>query len=169
MARYIVASPPLQTPFKGFSMGVLPGMPHVAFRNGKRAQRLSSLVGRFARIDSRFACFSANRSSLRKKKKKLFFFLRTSLPEMDSSEDCTRIMGISMRIGEKVRCAGIWPSASKIRFFLRMDPRESAKRLCANRLPTKLSSFTQHHIPLGSNLLHDYLLTLWFWVSLPIM
>ena len=48
---------------------------------------------------------------------------------MDSSE--TRI---SMRIGEKTRFARIWPSASKISIYLRIDSRESVRR-CANRLP----------------------------------
>ena len=42
-----------------------------------------------------------------------------------------------MRIEEKTRFARIWPSASKIGFFLRIDPRESATRWCANCPPTK--------------------------------
>ena len=42
-----------------------------------------------------------------------------------------------MRIGEKMRFARVWPGASKIDILLRIHSRESAKRWCANRLPTK--------------------------------
>ena len=76
----------------------------------------------------------ANRFSLRKKPA----FANRLFKKLDSSEDWTRITRISMRIGEKTRFARIWPSASKIGFFLRIDSRESAKRWCANRLPTKM-------------------------------
>ena len=78
------------------------------------------------RIDSRF------------EKKNLLFVNRPS-KKCDSGKDWTRITRISMRIGEKTRFARIWPSASKIGIFLRIDSRESAKvqRWCANRLPTK--------------------------------
>ena len=82
------------------------------------------LVGRFARIDSRFE----EKTS----------FCESTFQKWDISEDWTRITRISMRIGEKTRFARIWPSASKIGFFLRIDSRESAKRWCANRLPTKI-------------------------------
>ena len=81
----------------------------------------------------------ANRFSLRKKKTSS---LQIDLPKKwDSGEDWTRITRISMRIGEKKRFARIWPSASKIgNFFLRIDSRESAKRWCANRRPSKLGT-----------------------------
>ena len=84
-------------------------------------------MGRFARIDSRFG-----------KKKTLFCEL--TFQKMDSSEERTRSTRISMRIGEKTRFAQIWPSASRIGLFLRIDSRESAKRWCANRLPNKVYS-----------------------------
>ena len=61
-----------------------------------------SLVGRFARIDSRF--------------EKTFFCEWTS-QNMGGSEDWTRVTRISMRIGELTRFGRIWPSASKIEFF----------------------------------------------------
>ena len=84
------------------------------------------LVGGFVRINSRF---------------EQNIFCESTFQKMDSSEERTRITGISMRIGEKTRFARIWPSASKIAFFcLRIDSRESAKRWCANRLPTKVGS-----------------------------
>ena len=52
------------------------------------------------------------------KKKNLPFANRPS-KKWESSEDWTRIMRISMRIGEKTRFGRIWPSASKIGIYLR--------------------------------------------------
>ena len=63
---------------------------------------MSILVGRFARIDSRF-----EKSS----------FAHRPSKKWDSSEDWTQITRISMRIGEKKRFARIWPSASKLVFL----------------------------------------------------
>ena len=85
----------------------------------------------------------ANRFSLWKH----FLFANRPSKIWDSSKDWTRIMRISMRIGEKTRFARIWPSVSKIEIFLWIDSRESAKRWCANRLPTKVPHET-HWIPL---------------------
>ena len=59
---------------------------------------------------------------------------------MDASHATTRIR-------EKTRFARIWPSASKIGIFLRVDSRESAKRWCANRLPTKLGGCGHRDVP----------------------
>ena len=84
---------------------------------------LEPLVGRFARIDSRFE----------KKKKTFFFFFRfrIDLPKN----------GIAARIGhESWREDAIRVNLAKCfknRYFLQIDSRESAKRWCANRLPTK--------------------------------
>ena len=79
---------------------------------------------------NRFACesriFSANPFSLRNN---LLFANRPS-KKWDSSEDWsdwTRITRTSMRIGEKTRFVRIWPSASKIGIFLRVDSRESIR------------------------------------------
>ena len=41
------------------------------------------------------------------------FICESTFQKWDSSEDWTRIVRISMRIGEKTRFARIWPSASK--------------------------------------------------------
>ena len=57
----------------------------------------------------------------------------------DSSKDWTRITRMSMRIGEKTRFARIWPSASKIGIFLRID----SARICETlgvRIACPLSS-----------------------------
>ena len=51
--------------------------------------------------------------------------LRIDLPKKRvSSDDWTRITRISMRIGEKTPFARIWPIASKIGMFLRIESRE---------------------------------------------
>ena len=95
-----------------------------------KLERYTGLVGQFEWIDSRFACesriFSANRSASLRKKKNLLFANRPS-KKWDSSEDWTRITRISMRIGETTQFARIWPSASKISIFLRIDSRKSIR------------------------------------------
>ena len=76
------------------------------------------------------------------------FLYELTFQKWDSSEDWTRIARISMRIFEKTRFARIWPSASKTGIFAnrlaRIDSSESAKRWCANRLPTKVFMIPQH-------------------------
>ena len=79
----------------------------------QKACSCQNLVGQFARIDSRFA--------------KKLFFRESTFQKMDNSEARTRITRISMRIGEKTRFAQIWPSASKIGLFLRINSRESIR------------------------------------------
>ena len=52
-----------------------------------------------------------------------------------------------MRIGEKTQFARIWPSVSKIVFCFQLVLVESAKRWCANRLPTKPATTTANSGP----------------------
>ena len=76
----------------------------------------------------------ANRFPRRKNKKP--FFCESTFQKMDSSEDWTQITRIWMRTGEKMRFSRSGPSAS-IFFCESIAREESAKRWCANRLPTK--------------------------------
>ena len=64
-------------------------------------------------------------------KKNVFFFLRIRpLQKMDNSKERTRIPRISRRIGEKTRFARIWPSASKIVFFLKTSAKRGSRWVC---------------------------------------